>query len=240
MIRLLVAAEDGLGCRLAKHIADDCCHAVEWVGESLDAFRTWCEFEGGNWLPLARVSQIAKQRKIRAWGRFDGAPGAEDAVLVRKLIRVLHDLDMPIDVLIVARDVDHTERRTGFEQARMESRIPIQVVGALAQPEFEAWLVAAWTPKSEAELSRHEVVTRELGLDPVQCSHELTSTARSNRDCKTVLESLIGSTEDAEAHFRQQSCDLLVARGAHNGLADYVREICPLLHRLLGAPRRSS
>ena len=80
--------------------------------DPLENYRTWVEFEGQPWIPLARVKDLAKRMGIRPWGRFDGRPGAEDAVMIRKLLRVVAELQLAIDVLVVARDVDHTASGT--------------------------------------------------------------------------------------------------------------------------------
>lgn len=237
MIRLLVAAEDGLGHRLVTGLADQLCLEVDWVEtESLDAFRTWVQHEGRPYLELKRVGAIAKQLGLRFRGTFDGASGADDALLMRKLFGVVVELELQLEVLVVARDVDSTDRRVGFEQARAELGTgPFEIVGALAQPEAEAWLVCAWLPAGEAEESAHQAVRRDLGFDPIARSHELASTSDASRkDAKKVLDQLAGSAAHAEERFHLRPLAELEQVGAANGLASFLRELRPVLRRLLG------
>lgn len=238
MIRLLVAAEDGLAHRLAVHLADRCCQEVEWVGDQIDHFRTWVAFAGNDCLDLKRVKDLAKGLRIRAWGHFDGHPGAEDALLMRKLFRVVDAQDIGVDVLVVARDVDGRDRRAGFDQARREfAHATFMVVGALAEPEFEAWLVSAWQPETDAEREALAAQKQRLGFDPVRDSHQLTSTGDGPRDSKKVLQGLAGGVEPAERRFRSRSLAELAVAGAGNGIASYLAEVRSRLRERLGSGR---
>lgn len=237
MIRLLVAAEDALGFRLAKDLADRLCLEAEWVvAAHLDAFREWVAFAGQPYLELKQVRMLARQHRLQLRGKFDDASGADDALLMRKLFGVVVETGIAIDVLVVARDVDGTDRRTGFEQARRERKPSFAIVGALAQPESEAWLVCVWSPRDAREREEHASLRRELGFDPIARSQELTSTSDTSRkDTKKVLERLAGSVAAAEEHFRRRSLGELEQAGTENGLADFLRELRPVIRNRLGA-----
>jgi len=236
MIGLLVAAEDELGYRLVTGLADRLCLETEWIDKgTLDAFRTWLQHEGRVYLELKRVGAIAKQLNLRLRGKYDGESGAADALLMRKLFGVVAELGLPVQILVVARDVDTTDRPIGFEQARAERQYPFAIVGALAQPESEAWLVCAWLPANDSERAAHRSVRQELGFDPIARSHELTSTSDSSRkDAKQVLDQLAGSADRAEERFHMRPVAELEQVGAANGLASFLRELRPVLRRLLG------
>lgn len=237
MIRMLVAAEDALGHRLAKDVADRVCLEPEWVEvETLDSFREWAAFRGQPFLELKQVGALAKQMELRLRGRFDDASGAGDALLMRKLFAVVGESNSHIHILFVARDVDRTDRRIGFEQARAGCSLPFEIIGALAEPESEAWLIGAWTARDADEQREHASLRRELGFDPTTRSHELTSTSdASKKDTKKVLARLAGSVELAETRFRERPLAELEQTGAGNGLATFLRELRPVLHARLGA-----
>lgn len=237
MIGLLVAAEDELGYRLVTGLTDRLCLETDWVEkEDLDAFRAWLQHEGRPYLELKRVGTIAKQLGLRFRGKFDGASGAADALLMRKLFGVVAELGLPVQVLVVARDVDTTDRRLGFEQARSTcERVAFEIVAALAQPEAESWLVCAWQPSNDSERSAHQSVRQDLGFDPIVRSHELTSTSGSSRkDAKQVLDLLAGSAGRAEERFHLRPMAEFEQVGAANGLASFLRELRPVLRRPLG------
>lgn len=237
MIRMLVAAEDALGHRLAKDVADRVCLEAEWVeAETLDSFREWTMFQEQPFLELKQIGALAKQLGLRLRGRFDDASGAGDALLMRKLFAVVGESNLHIHILVVARDVDRTDRRIGFEQAKGERSHPFEIVGALAEPESEAWLVGAWTARDADEQSELASLRRELGFDPITRSHELTSTSdASKKDTKKVLLRLAGSAAAAEAHFRQRPLAELEQTGAGNGITNFLRELRTVLHARLGA-----
>lgn len=237
MIGLLVVAEDELGYRLVTGLTDRLCLETDWVEQGmLDAFRSWLQHEGRPYLDLKRVGTIAKQLGLRFRGKFDGASGAADALLMRKLFGVVAELGLPVQILVVARDVDTTDRRLGFEQARSTcERAPFQIVGALAQPEAESWLVCAWLPANDSERAAHQSVRQDLGFDPILRSHELTSTSDSSRkDAKQVLDQLAGSADRAEERFSLRPLADLEQVGAANGLTSFLRELRAVLRRLLG------
>lgn len=237
MMGLLVAAEDELGYRLVTGLTDRLLLETDWVEkETLDAFRTWLQHEGRPYLELKRVGAIAKQLNLRFRGKFDGASGADDALLMRKLFGVVAECGLPAQILVVARDIDTTDRRVGFEQARSaRGRVPFEIVGALAQPEAESWLVCAWLPADDSERDAHRAVRQDLGFDPIAHAHELTSTSDSSRkDAKKVLEQLAGAAASAVARFHQRPLADLEQVGGANGLTSFLRELRAVLRRFLG------
>lgn len=244
MIRLALAAEDGAGEWVVRQVTDRHLLAVGWIDpEHLGHFRSWMMFEGQRVLPLKRVVAMARKRlgqHFRLSGHFDGRPGAADAHLLRHLFVLLADAEETPDIVVVARDVDGTDRRTGMAQAEAAGNWPFRIVGALAQPESEAWLVCMWDPEDAAETARHAGLRQQLGFDPVTRSHELTSTSDSKRDAKRVLEELTRTGRDGRERFAAASFETMRQRGAENGLAAFVDHLLVALAGKLGTRGPSS
>ncbi|MBM4060799.1 MAG: hypothetical protein FJ265_06855 [Planctomycetes bacterium] len=229
MIALALVAEDPAHEFAVHRVTDGCLCAIDWIdAELLVHVREWLEFDGRGWLPWKKVAELCTARfgrNFRLSGRFDGRPGAADALAVRKVLAYLQALDRKPDVVVLARDVDGTERRAGFQQALEEPRAvqrPFQVVLALAEPEVEAWFIAVWRPDSEDAARRHEHLRGELGFDPVTGSHRLSSTSDGKRDAKRVLGLLTTGGRPAEQLFASCSLDELRSAGGENGLAAFV------------------
>jgi len=238
MIRLLLAAEDQAGSWTARHVADLCMNSVAWVADAgIDHCRQWVPFGGREWLPLKDVSVLFEQRRRGAFfaprGRFGGESAAPDALAFRKLFLVVMGSDVPT-VLIVARDEDEADRRTGFEQARRERSWPFAIVGALAKPEAEAWLICAVSPDSGIQGDRLARLRQDIGFDPLPNSHRLTSTSASPRDAKRVLQVIESCGVDAASAFRGRSTEDLRVRGEHNGLRAYLDDLSQSLRPHLG------
>lgn len=244
MITLALVAEDRAAVEVVQHLTDQVLLEVEWmVAEGLPQVRCWQQFHGEDWLPWKKVAERARQtlgRTFRVSGHFDGKPGAEDALAVRKVIALMREEGEPT-VLILARDIDHTNRRTGFSQALEEtgpSRLPCRVVLALAQPEVEAWLVCVWKPEDRAGQVAHEALRQSLGFDPVALSHELTSTSSSKRDAKAVMGHLAAVGPSPRERFLAMKCEDLLNHGEDNGLAQFVHSLRSALHAELRYRKR--
>lgn len=238
MIRLLVAAEDADGNWTARHLLELRMKRIEWVHDlGLDAFREWMTFRARSWLPLKDVNELFREclgRGFRrAYGHFAGEPGAENALAFHKLFVVVERLGP--DLLVVARDADGTDRRTGFQQARKRPW-PFAIAGALAQPEVDAWLICAAIATGEAHRQCIAELRRELGFDPTTSSHDLTSTSPSARDAKRVRERLESAGMDLESSFRARSIGDLRERGTWNGLSTFLADLDDALAPHLGAP----
>lgn len=238
MTSLALASEDATGAWIVQQVTNAHVLAITRVTtDRLQHFRSWQGFDGREWLPLRQVRALAKERfgnHFMGKGRFDNAPGADDAVMFRKLFQLLASDDQPPDIAVVARDLDGNEdRRIGFQQAARARAWPFDIVGALAQPEAEAWLVATWRPADVDERDRHGEVKQACSLDPVTESHRLTSTAHTRRDAKVVLEALTRTRLSNRDHFAAMSLDELRACGQHNGLREFVDQLGRVLAKEL-------
>jgi len=229
MIRLLVAAEDATGDRIARHVADLRMQQIDWVADSgLENVREWTAFGDQPWLAIRRVRDLFRERCRGSFfgmrGSFGREQGAEDTVSMRKLFLVVQETAAP-DILIVARDVDGTDRREGFDRARRSGGWSFDIVGALAQPEAEAWLICTWAPHDELGQRCLAELRQELGFDPVAESHRLTSTSPSRKDAKDIRGRFDAVGPDTASVFEASDVATQRQRGAQNGLASYLREL---------------
>lgn len=242
MIRILVAAEDGTSNWVARHVADLHLQTVEWVRDTgLEHVREWVGFDGESWLPVKRVRELSDHASPHSFfsvrGPFGGEQGAEDALAMRRLFLLARGRG-GVDVLVVARDTDHKNRRQGFEQARAESPWEFGIAGAHAQPEAEAWLICSASAREPAQRDALHSVKKELGFDPITQSHRLTSTSSaSKKDAKAVRQRLDAAGMDTESAFKTRSLDELCARGSENGLAAYIKDLDVALAARLGTGR---
>ncbi|MGK4002750.1 hypothetical protein WMF31_09020 [Sorangium sp. So ce1036] len=138
--------------------------------------------------------------------------------------------DEPPRAVVIARDLDgRPERAEGFAQAAADSKRtwPFEVVvGALAEPEVEAWLVAAWDPEDDSERQRLAALCGELHFDPCAKPERLTSKNEADRkDAKRVLAALTATGRDAGARWADAPVERLESRGASCGLTRFVREV---------------
>jgi hypothetical protein len=198
--------------------------------DPLSPCRSWQGVEGVGWLDLHGAWKRARERGLRIYGSFEGERGEDDAQMHRAALLLFAEEDEPPKAVVIAWDVDRkSERVRGFAQAVADRRRtwPFEVViGALPEPEIEAWLVAAWVPEDDSERQRLDALRRELHFDPCVQPERLTSKNEADRkDAKRVLAVLTTSGRDADARWADVLAERLEASGAACGLARFVREV---------------
>lgn len=238
MMRLGVAGESESDVAKVTALADRLVEeGVDWIDpEVIDAFRRWCGLGDSAWVDLHKVQRLARRKGLRLYGHFDGEPGALDASMHRALLVLFALESTPPSVVVVARDIDgQDERRAGFEQALGERTWPFEVVGALAAPEIEAWLIAAWTPETAADHAALKEVRAQLGFDPTSSPERLTSGKRTDKkETKRILDLLCATGRSAEERWEDTPLDeRLLSAGRRCGLADFVDGIRDKLLPLL-------
>jgi len=210
------------------------CAEVEWITpEVLDDYRRWRGLlESETFLAIQHVPSLARQKNIRAHGKFDGNPIAPDEHLGRLALLLLYTLQPPPDAVLLIRDDDRqTERRRGWEQARnfARQRLPQfkTVVLGLAHPKRECWVLAGFHPGDEEEKQLLDTARRELGFNPCTVAGELT--AKHDHDTRSAKRVMRFLTRDSWQ--RQSECwnmaelETLRQRGHSTGLADYLEEL---------------
>lgn len=201
LVRLGIAGESPRDAARVTQLVDRLClESVEWAADQapgfLDTLRLWTGLGDEAFLD---THQVRKRAAGKRFGKFDGRT-ADSARMFQKVLWLFADDAGAPAAVVIAGDLDgENDRLRGFEQAVSSRRWPFQVVRALAQPEFEAWLISAWQPESDAETARLASIRAEFGFDPRQGAHRLTSTDVDNvRDAKRVLARLVltGRTMD--------------------------------------------
>ncbi len=215
-------------------------HFVSWMAEqeSLNTFREWivddeARLHGKPYLTVASSKGFGRSRRSHgAFGRDGALPDAK--ATVDRLLRAQEISPTP-DVVFLCRDTDdEPSRRAGALQAlTTEGRTwPFDVVLAIANPEMEAWRVAAWRPANLQDRNTHRALVDDLGFDPVTTPTRLTSKPHLPAEAKTVASRLqVESTwmDTPAAH-------LVGLRTEGLGLAEFVQDIERKVAPLLGHP----
>lgn len=226
---LAVVCEADTDRRTATGLADRVlCREVDWIEpEILDGHRRWQGLEeGSSHLEWHQIKHHARARGLKAHGHFNGEPGGPDAYAARRALLLLNA--RPPDAVVLVRDTDgQEERRVGLEQARTENPWPFPVLLAVAHPKREAWVLAGFEPRTQAEEASLAQLRQELGFDPRLQAEALSAKAPGAlRDAKRVVRLLVGDAYDRELSCWAE-CPLedLTERGRLNGLADYLEEV---------------
>ena len=194
---------------------------VDWLdAETLPHVRTYpddCR------LDLHEVVRSARALGLPIYGRFEGEPGASDAQMFRAALLLMAEHDDPPEAVVLARDLDKDEdRKRGFAQARACSRWPFEVLGALADPELEAWQAAAFVPTSEQEQAIAAELRSQLGFHPHERPERLSSTHRgSPKDAKRICKILF-THRDPRRAWTTVPLTQLETHGAGCGLGDFI------------------
>lgn len=236
MTRVAVAAESLGDASWIQDLIDRVLvDEVEWLDpEQLQYLRAYPhELQ----LDLHHAFEQARAKGLPVRGHFDGEPGASDAQMFRAVLALMADEEEPPDAAVLSRDVDNDpERRRGLEQARAAAEWPFAVLGALANPELEAWQVATFQPESDDEREVLKTLRKELGFQPHKHPERLTSTNNAGpKDAKRVRRTLFAHRDAREAWLLAPLARL-VERGGDCGLTDFIAEALHALPPLLGAP----
>ncbi|MCB9690240.1 MAG: hypothetical protein H6736_00345 [Alphaproteobacteria bacterium] len=235
MTRIAVAAESRGDAGWIHDLIDRVLvEAVKWLEpEQLPYVRSYPD---DLQLDLHHAFQRARAKGLSVYGHFRGEPGASDAQMFRAALALLADEYQPPDAAVLSRDLDDDpDRRRGLEQARAAAEWPFAVLGALANPEIEAWQVAAFEPDSEDEREILKSLRKDLGFQPHEHPERLTSTHDASlKDAKRVCKILFAHRDAREA-WLQVPLERLVERGDSCGLADFIADARSALPSLLDA-----
>jgi hypothetical protein len=239
-----IAAESATDVELIRSLVDRVLvEQVDWLEpELLPHNRGWVgpdPHPAPDWLDVHSAWEVARDRKLPLYGHFMDGPGALEAKMFRAILLLFADLDEPPDVVVVGRDVDSKgERQRGLEQAVAERDWRFAVVGALAQPEIEAWLIAAWEPADDAERAVLAELRQALGFDPVQKPERLSSGASHHpRDAKRTLSKLCARRPSESDHWLNTDVEALCQCGDSCGLSATIVELRAAAKRVFSKPR---
>lgn len=211
---------------------------VAWVRETFEACRESLEdglspcrnfrgIAGEPYLDLHNASDRARERKLRIYGKFNDEPGADDAFMARATLFLFADEDEPPKAVIITRDVDRAPNRAkGFSQAAQSYDWNFKILVALAEPEIEAWLIAAWAPEDSSERERLKELVDELDFNPCKNPERLTSKKETDKkDAKRILKLLTKSKTDIIDRWKTTRLEQLESNGAACGLGPFIRDI---------------
>jgi hypothetical protein len=247
VIRIVLAAEDDDGAWAARVVAErlqatcEGCPGLAWIDPP----------GGGDYVAWKNLGALCRQhvrQTHRLRGHFADDEAEEGANEVRRLLVLVESTVPHAAIVLAARDCDRSDRLGGFVQATRTfhdaaaakgRRLPFEPVAAYACQEVEAWFVGTWQPEDDAERELHRVLRREVGFDPVTCSHDLVADSkRSTRNCKVILGRLVANRASHRDHFTRAET-LWEQAGATNGLAAFVRDLREALRAVAARPRGS-
>ncbi len=192
------------------------------------------------WTEWKDLSSLARQR-------VHGKPGSTDPPELRKALAAIARLSEPPDLILLAKDSDGDEQhRAAMVRACESCSWADRIVLAVAHREAEAWIVAAFTPANREERRRLEEAKQELGFDPVERPHMLTSGRRGEmRDAKRVLALLVEGDRRASVSGHHERCVTclteaplkdLERRGRDTGLPEFIADVEARVIPLLETP----
>ncbi|HWO25879.1 MAG TPA: hypothetical protein VNO30_44395 [Kofleriaceae bacterium] len=169
-------------------------------------------------------------------GHFKGRPGGAGSSMMRKALKIARVLSKqqagdPIDVVVLVWDMDQQpdDRRAGVTLARDEARswTDFEIVCGFQDPEREAWVLAGFEPRDEAERARLAELQDALGFSPVEHAVRLRDKAAgAARNIKRVLGQLTRDDPDREERcWTEPPLEILRERGEPSGLKDFLDEI---------------
>lgn len=229
---IVVICEGPADRRTACEIADRVLsHSVDWMPpEALDGFRQWRGLKKSEpFLAWRRIHALADAANIRVHGHFEGEPGAPDAAVALRALKLLMiQGEQDIDAVVLLRDSDaDVRRRKGLEQARSNFSGLGPIIIGLAHSKRECWVLAGFDATDDDERARLEALRRELGFDPCLDAARLTAThPGAKQDAKRVLGELTRGDVQREMRCSESpSLRQLEDRGAETGLKEFIREI---------------
>ncbi|MBX9628731.1 MAG: hypothetical protein K2X82_33365 [Gemmataceae bacterium] len=224
-------------------------HLPDWyAGYRADQLLTFRGFEPDQpYFYWGRVNTLAGDRRggfgrtlrrSEFAGRFPDDPVALEALRAIRLLQF--NAPTKPDAIILVKDSDNKpERRAGLLALHDDhAGHTIPVVIGVAHTERECWLLAGFEPNTPREREAHELLCRELSLDPCRESHRLAAPRETDdRHPKRVLGVLSGGDPAREAACLRTAFPILEANGRDNGLADFLDALRQrLIHKLFGGP----
>ncbi len=244
-VRLLAFCEAASDFRIAAGLVDRVLreHGPPWVADIIDQYpetiREWVTDGDRSFFDLHHLDayrrELGNQRIPQ--GRFDGEPGAADALMARTLFHLLRQMnrraspDTQVEAVLIVRDMDDqgSERRRGLHQAREEAQQWAQftIVFGCPDPKREAWVLAGYLPASSDEQAKLDALRQELGFAPCEEAHRLDAKdEHAKRSAKRVLRLLTsGDGSREEPCWLETPLDILRARGSNSGLTEFLREV---------------
>ena len=268
-MRIAIACEDQAHRALATSLTERVLlveaerrGAAHWVDEpSLTFLRSFCGLDDTDQTPehlrfydLKRagrdVVDLGKRpliggRRLSLTGHIDGKPLQPEAAFWRRVFILFAAAEPRLDALIVVRDTDGDPRRlAGLKQAFEGFSWPLPILVAAPHQDAEAWFVAGFVPRNNAEQRRLDERKARLSFDPAEEPHRLTAHPNdAPTDAKRVLRILLLDEDESRPPGLDELPDLctrtltdlgrLERRGQRCGLSDFLADLRSRLVPLL-------
>lgn len=227
-----------------RALADRVIVASTWIGtdaENIDTHRHYRGFRPDEgFMTWTQIDDLAKQYDVKLRGKFEGLPLHGDGRNTRKALVLLAfhaPVDVPVEAIIIFRDGDreYEARKEAITKVRDAESPNMPVVVGIANRMSECWILNGFDPTDE-ERERFDAERVRLTFDPRMCAHDLTAdTEHEARSPKRVLRALSNNDSEREhACLSRTSFDLLRARGAKTGLAEFLDELESRLPQAFG------
>ena len=149
-----------------------------------------------------------------------------------------NSIEPALDALILLRDTDGiNERKDGFEQAVVSTKIGFPVVIGLPHTMIECWLLVGFKAGNEDETARLASMRSELGFQPCLQGDQLTSAnVTDKKNPKRVLSGLCNDSKERMVECCEVTeLDFLEANGVSVNLTSFIREVRGKIAPLFGA-----
>lgn len=241
MLECVVFCEARADAETAQLLADRVAlEDIDWLDGIIDHVRHWRgerHPEGESDWYFIKWSHLKTWDGRKVHGHY-GGPNRGEYVQARKAL-IWTVLTHPnATAVILMRDDDGAMRRSDYEAARTHTSRLAVIIG-IAEPEREAWCIAAFDAIDETEKRRLTAEMTRLGKNPCHIAHTLNPKRECHpRSTKKVLDAL---TEDndhiALRGLRSLPLEDLIARGREVGLAAYLEDLRTRFVPLLSASR---
>jgi hypothetical protein len=213
-----------------------------------DSLPAWLEYKPGrSFLRWSSVKGLCEKYKVPRVQRLGGGLGYRQARMALQLLSALPSLNLRNEGVrvVMVHDSDRGEGwPDSFERARNDWLPAVRADGAdadlafgVAHPEHEAWVLAAFEPRSKKEKARLDELTKRLKFDPTLHGERLTPGLATNpRDAKKVLDELCPDADRRRALLREAPLELLHSRGEKTGLRAFLDELRARAANAFGGP----
>lgn len=244
-MELVIVAEAEPDVDTACDLADRVLHAEPppWLRmEEIRQMRTWtglaAHTEFTKWTDVGELYEKTPRMPRYLGHEREGQSNTHDYAAARRVLLLadhfITNEDRRIRAVALIRDTDDQvrQRTQSLKNAREDhSSDRFEVVLGIAKPMREAWILNGFEPQTNAEEKRLREERRNLPVDPLTESHELTaSSEQAQNSCKRVVQVLTDGDSDRErACWQESDLDLLRERGELTGLTDYLEEVKRLI-----------
>lgn len=186
---------------------------------------------------FSKKQNVAPSRKITTLAPRRGGAAVE----VAKFFAALDEANEQATLAAFACDLDgqsaedalrEHEERAKRAKKNNSARAECFLL-ALAQPEFEAWFIVGFEPRTDEERFRLEEQQRICGFDPREHPERLQSTSGGPRDAKKVLAALCASNKAADERVRacveRCSLDALENRCSDEQIRRFIQDVTQAL-----------